>query len=51
LGNVIAKSLSTVFERSWQAGEDPGGWMKGNIMPILKKCRREDPGNHRTIEP
>jgi len=29
LADVIAKSLSVVFERSWQSGEVPGVWKKG----------------------
>jgi len=49
LGDVIAKSLSTIFERSWQSGEVPDDWKKENIAPIFKKDRKEDPGNYRPI--
>jgi len=38
-----------VFERSWQSDEDPRDWRKGNIVPIFKKGRKEDPGNYRPI--
>jgi len=46
LVNGVAKPLSTIFERSWQSGAVPGDWKKGNIVPIFKKGRREDPGNY-----
>jgi len=36
LADVIAKSLSTIFEMSWQLGEVSGDWRKRNITPIFK---------------
>jgi len=47
LANVIAKLLSVISERSWQVGEVLCDWRKGNILPIFKKGRKEDPGNYR----
>ena len=46
LADGVAKSLSIVFDKSWQSGEVPGDWKKGNIALIFKKGRKEDPGNY-----
>jgi len=45
LATLVAKLLPMIFERSWQSGEVPGDWKKGNIAPIFKKRTKEDPGN------
>ncbi|KAK4824656.1 hypothetical protein QYF61_017029 [Mycteria americana] len=49
LADVLTKPLSIIYQQSWLTGEVPADWRLANVTPILKKGRKEDPGNYRPV--
>ena len=49
LADVIMGPLSIIFPWSWESGEVPVGSELANVIAILKKSKKEDPGNYRPV--
>ena len=49
LADFIAEPLSTIFERSWGTVELLKEWREAIVTSVLKKCKKQDPGNNRLV--
>lgn len=48
LADVAAKTLSIIFEKSWQSSEVTGSWKKGSVT-LTFKVRKDNPGNYQLV--
>lgn len=52
LADVVAKPLSIIYEKSWEAGEVPVEGKRGTVTCIFKKEKKfKDSGSYRPISP
>lgn len=49
LADITARSLTTIYQRSWESGKVRADWKLASVTPIHKKSMREDPGNYRPL--
>ena len=49
LADEVARPLFIIFEKLWETGEVPSDWKRGNVIPIFKNGKKEDPGNYRPV--
>ena len=46
---MTAELLSIIFESSWQMGNVPEDWRIASVTSVIKKGKKEDPGNYRPV--
>lgn len=49
LADIIARSLLSIFVRSWHSGKVPEDWKKVNVAFVFMMVKRGDLVNHRPI--
>jgi len=47
LADVTVRPLSIILQWSWECGEVSVDGKLANVVPIFKKGKKEDPGDHR----
>ncbi len=45
----MLQPLQTIFQRSLEEGEVPGGWREAVVVPIYKNGLKNEPGNYRPV--
>ena len=45
LANIVTKTLSVIFAKSWWSSKVHGDWKNEKIASIFKKGRKDGPGN------
>jgi len=45
VADIIAEPLSNIFKRSWRTGKVPEDSRISNVTSVIKKDKKEDPGN------
>ena len=48
-GNILAKPLANIFNKSMTTGQVPSDWKLANVTPIFKKGSKSNPENYRPV--
>ncbi|KAF7239069.1 hypothetical protein EYD10_14280 [Varanus komodoensis] len=49
LAEELSEPWAIIFDKSWKTGEVPDDWRRGNVVPIFKKGKKDEPGNYRPV--
>ena len=48
-GNILAKPLANIFNKSMTTGQVPSDWKLANVTPIFKEGSKSNPENYRPV--